>query len=663
MTRYRFVLAATVVALFATQPCVRGQSGHPPSPATDDETDPGRAILFLSNEHTSWPTHQLVIQGFREAVQESPRPLALYQEFLDSSRFPRDQYAQGFRRWLMEKYRGRKIDLVVASGQEVVEFLASGNPWPGSAVLYSDVGALTIDVSQSLPGARGLIFEDHFRAALAVIKTVLPDTKRVGLIHGASPGERSRFHGFAEAVRAAELGLEPVDLTGLTMDDLLRRVAHLPDRTVLFLFSTQVDALGRSFHPMRACELVAAAANRPLFSLQAHELGCGITGGLLRDFKAAGRLLGERALLELDGQAMSDATVPIQRYSALAFDARQLERWHIDERRLPAGSILQFRQRSLLRDYSGLVIAASAIGGLQTVFIVWLLFEHRRRRRAEVETRQLLEEGRTHLLTIAHLDRRAAIGEVTAAITHELNQPLEAILHNAEAGELMLESGVTTDEEMRHIFADIRRIDMRASEIIQRLRSLLRKKEFETRPVDVNELTRDTATMVAPVASSKGVLLELDLATDVVPIVGDRVHLQQVLLNVLLNGIDAMSTTPRECRRLVVRTMTSDRHVEISVRDYGHGIRAEKVSKIFEPFYTTKGEGMGIGLAIARTIIEAHGGRIAARNNADGGATIWFTVPTCDPAAAPVTLNRASGLDLQAAVPGKAAARPTFMPS
>jgi C4-dicarboxylate-specific signal transduction histidine kinase len=292
------------------------------------------------------------------------------------------------------------------------------------------------------------------------------------------------------------------------------------------------------------------------------------------------------------------------------------------------GAGFAFQLRNQLRDSRAQLIALGAVGFLQTLLIGWLLIEHRQRRRAELEVTRRLQETRAQLVTITHLDRRAVVGEVTAAITHELNQPLEAILHNAEAGELMLESGLASPEELRCVFADIRRIDERAAEIIQRLHALLRKKEFETRQLDVNELTRETAALVTPVAGSKGVQVELELATDAPPIAGDPIHLQQVLLNVLLNGIEAMCTTPRERRQLAVRTMTVDHHVEISVRDCGHGIRAETVSQIFEPFYTTKGKGMGIGLSIARTIVEAHGGQIAAQNNADGGATVSFMLPS-----------------------------------
>ena len=265
------------------------------------------------------------------------------------------------------------------------------------------------------------------------------------------------------------------------------------------------------------------------------------------------------------------------------------------------------------------VVSAAAV---QTLLIVWLLVERRRRR----------HEARIQLLTITHLDRRAAIGEVTSAITHQLNQPLEAILHNAEAGELMLESGTGSTDDLRSIFADIRRIDLRTAEMIHRLRGLLEKKELESRPVDVNDLCHETASLVAPVARSKNVRVELELSAEGTSVIGDHVHLQQVLLNVLLNGIESMHATPRECRRLAITTTHAGDHVEISIRDAGHGIRAETTSRIFEPFYTTKGEGMGVGLSIGRTIVEAHGGRIGARNNDGEGATVWFTLPSCEPA-------------------------------
>lgn len=592
-----------------------------------DQDVEGRAILFLSNEHPSWPTFQHAVDGFREVVQRALQPVAFYQEFLDSSRFSQAEYPAIFRRWLQDKYRGRRLDLVVAAGQEVVAFLADGNPWPDVPVLYSDIGALTIDISERLPGATGVVFQDHFRQALAAIKAILPDTTRIGLIHGASAGERARFAAFASEVRAADLGLEPVDLAGLTIDDLLARVANQPPDTVLFLFSTQVDALGRMFQPMRACELVSAAANRPLFSLQLHELGCGIMGGLLRDFKVAGGLVGQTALKRLEGQQIPTQTLPFERYTTLAFDDRQLSRFDINARGLPTNSLVHFRQPSLWRDYRLQVTGMAVVGLTQTLLIAWLLVEHRQRRRAELEAREHLEKARQHLVAMTHLDRRAAMGEVTAAIAHELNQPIEAILHNTEAAEMMLDAGNFAPAEMRQILADIRRIDTRAGDIIHRMRGMLRKHEFQATAIDANEVTRETLAIVAPVAASKGVHVELDLGADLPPVVGDKIHLQQVLLNMLLNGIDATAGVPRERRSLLIRTAKTGEQVQVSVSDAGHGIPDDALARIFEPFFTTKGEGMGIGLSIARTIVEAHGGSIAARNNPEGGATVWFSLP------------------------------------
>jgi signal transduction histidine kinase len=165
--------------------------------------------------------------------------------------------------------------------------------------------------------------------------------------------------------------------------------------------------------------------------------------------------------------------------------------------------------------------------------------------------------------------------------------------------------------------------------MIRRMRSLLQKHELEALPVDLNEVAQETTAIVRPDARAREVELETDLASSVAPVLGDRVHLQQVLLNLLMNALAAVSTMPRERRRVRVSISQHNGDVRLSVADTGTGIPADRLRQIFEPFYTTKneGSGMGMGLAIARGIVEAHGGRIEAENNADGGATVWFSVP------------------------------------
>jgi signal transduction histidine kinase len=224
------------------------------------------------------------------------------------------------------------------------------------------------------------------------------------------------------------------------------------------------------------------------------------------------------------------------------------------------------------------------------------------------------------------------MGELTASIAHEINQPLGAILSNADAAELLLEAGSGRLEEVRRILADIRKDDLRASQVIRRMRELLGKRPLERQPLDLNDVAAGVLQLLGADAARRGVALEIELAPGLPAVHGDRVHLQQVLLNLLLNGMEAMADTPASRRRLAVRTVPDDTGVGIAVTDSGPGIPRERLPRLFDSFFTTKQDGMGLGLSIARSIVEAHGGRIWAQNRPEGGATFRFTVPT-EPAA------------------------------
>jgi PAS domain S-box-containing protein len=229
---------------------------------------------------------------------------------------------------------------------------------------------------------------------------------------------------------------------------------------------------------------------------------------------------------------------------------------------------------------------------------------------------------------LAHVARVSTMGELAASLAHELNQPLGAILANAEAAELFLQQNPPALGDLRAILADIRKDDERAGEVIRRMRALLRKHELERQPIEINSLVEDVLQLVSGDASLRGVSLSADLRSVLPQISGDRVHLQQVLLNLILNGMDAMAGEPRERRRITVRTrFGGEGVVELAVVDSGHGIEADKLPRLFEPFYTTKPHGMGMGLSIAHTIIAAHRGRIWAENNPSGGAVFHIALP------------------------------------
>ena len=245
------------------------------------------------------------------------------------------------------------------------------------------------------------------------------------------------------------------------------------------------------------------------------------------------------------------------------------------------------------------------------------------RRLAELELAQQRNE-------VAHLARVTTLGEISGSLAHELNQPLEAILANAEAAELHLQSATPDLAELRNILADIRRDDMRAGEIIHGMRDFLRKRDLEMQPLELGSLAGEVVRLVSADAAARQVTIGLEIPAELPRVLGDRVHLQQVLVNLLVNGMDAMSACPVPLRRLVIQATQLDPGiVQIAVRDSGAGIPPANVSKVFDPFHTTKPGGLGLGLAICRSIVEMHGGAITLENNLDRGATARFTLAVC----------------------------------
>jgi two-component system sensor kinase FixL len=228
---------------------------------------------------------------------------------------------------------------------------------------------------------------------------------------------------------------------------------------------------------------------------------------------------------------------------------------------------------------------------------------------------------------LAHAGRVSTMAQLASGLAHELNQPLGAILRNAEAAQLLLQSSPPDLEEVRAILADICKDDHRAGEVIDHMRSLLKRRGQERAELDFAELVNEVVVLLQPDAGSRKVRLAVEVPATLPPVRGDRVHLQQVLLNLILNGMDAMADVPAGQRRLVVRARQVDaRTVEAAIADSGRGVAPAKLERLFEPFVTTKPDGLGLGLPISASIVAAHGGRIWAESG-PAGATFFFTVP------------------------------------
>lgn len=242
------------------------------------------------------------------------------------------------------------------------------------------------------------------------------------------------------------------------------------------------------------------------------------------------------------------------------------------------------------------------------------------------EQKQILIELQQKHDELTHLARVSTMGELASTLAHELNQPLGAILRNAEAAELFLQDQSPDLDELRAILADIRKDDRRACDVIDRMRAMMKQRSTKLSLIDLKSLVDTVILLIQPDADKRHVKLVLDIDSNLPPVYGDRVQLQQVLLNLLINALDALDDSLAEIPLVTVSARAVVSTVEVAVRDNGAGIAPDQILRVFDPFFSSKLNGLGIGLSISRGIIEAHGGRLLAQNNANGGATFIISL-------------------------------------
>jgi signal transduction histidine kinase len=370
----------------------------------------------------------------------------------------------------------------------------------------------------------------------------------------------------------------------------------------------------------RALTSLYATANAPIFTHDDAFFGRETVGGPMISALGLSRSAAAVAIRILGGEKAGNIKTEPVDFAAPKYDWRELRRWGIRESHLLPNSKVYFREPSAWDAYRSQILLFFALTILQAALIAGLLHERRRRQVAEVQSQRRMSE-------LARVNRFSTAGELTTSIAHEINQPLGAIRMNAEAMALLLGSSSPDLDEVKAIVADIRHDEKRATEVIRRIRSLLSKTPFELRDVDLNEISREATEFFSGLAVARRVDLNVSIAPASLPIRGDRIQLQQVILNLITNGMDAMSDLPSTERKLLVATARDGRFAEVSVSDCGPGVPPDKLKEIFEPLFTTKEHGMGVGLSIARTIVEAHGGWIWAENKLGGGAAFRIKLP------------------------------------
>ena len=493
--------------------------------------------------------------------------------------------------------------------------------FPDVPLLFAAVDDRYLKSAPATANEAAVSASNDFAAVIEDILQVLPKTRQVFMVIGSGVINKfwrqrlekdfSRFHERVEFVWSADLSL----------DEILDRCAHLPANSAIFYLTFGTDASGTAYADERVIGELHARANAPLFAAHSPFFGSGIVGGRLMAMDDLARNAASSAIRILNGEPTSSVKFASQLPSLPVFDWRELRRWNIPESRLPAGSEVRFRRPSLWMAYRTAVLVALGALAIQAALILGLLFERRARLRAEIESRR-------NLTLAADTDRRMTMSTLTGSIAHELSQPLSAMIYNAEALELMLNANRATHETILEVLSDIRRDGILAADIIERHRTMLRSRQLQKKAVDLQSVVDDTLTLVAHDLRQRQISVSVELPANSRVIEGDPVLLEQVFVNLVMNAMDAMAAIPPERRQLKISSATSENNVEVSVRDSGPGLPPDLIGRLFTPFVTTKSHGIGIGLSITRTIVEAHGGRIACHNNPDGGATFTVTLPS-----------------------------------
>lgn len=545
----------------------------------------------------------------------------VHHEFLDAPLFSGPAHEDRFARYLAEKYADKAPDVLIVFSQEALAFILRRDPrlFPATPVVHAGVEPPSLQRLGPLPphviGAT--VSHDFVRTAELALR-LHPDTKRVLVVTGASERDRDWEARIRDESRRFD-GLVRLEfLSGLATRDVLARLRGLGPGDLVYTPGYFQDGDGVIAVPVGTARAMAAASTAPVYA--PYYLGTGVVGGYMHDYESVGRNAAQTARKLIEGAAPAALAASAAEPVGLQLDWRQLRRWKIDADSVPADAVLEFRERSFFEENKLAVVMTFFIITVQFASIAWLLAERRRRQSAELAVAQQRHE-------LTQVSRRAMTAELMGAIAHEINQPLSAILSNADAAELGLKGGPVSPELLSEIMADIHHDAIRASEVVKSLRSLYARGTVQGEPVDLNAMLAKVESFLRVECKRRGVSVDVVGSAQAVVVVVGRIETQQVLINLVLNAMDAVDGQPDDRRQVKVTLQTQGGTAVVVVSDRGPGIAPEHLPRLFEPFFTTKPNGMGLGLSISRRMIEAYEGTLSAANAPEGGAVFRIVLP------------------------------------
>jgi signal transduction histidine kinase len=602
-----------------------------------------KRILVVQSFRNAMPVNGDFFAGIHEGLDLPIKmPVEIDSEDLDLSRIHDEEYVRKLVEIYALKYRSSPPNLIIATHTAATRLLLNhrNELFPSVPIVFCAAVLSPEEVEQLPPDVTGVTSKGDFSGTLKLMSRLHPDMRQIALILGGSDLDRSPEPDLRKALRPFEARFEVIWLRGLPLPELLEAVRALPPHTAILYVVQFGDRNGVPYVPRKVVQVVAEAANAPVYGLWDTLIGAGIVGGRLISFEQEGVAAGKIARRILLGEA--PAAIPIVRMerNPVVVDARQLKRWNIDESLLPIGSQILNRETSIWQDHRDAILMASGLIILQALWIAALLWNRKRLQRTQMSLslecgrRAQAEELTRKLQTrLGTADKQSTLGALAGRIAHEINQPLIALKNYALAAKRYVPADSANAGKLTELLAEMEGEASRAGTIIRKIRTLLSSGRVDAAPVDLDPVLKEVLALMDPEAEARGCRIDYNVTGPGAIVQADALQLQLVMVNLLRNAIEAAGCDDQDEGASISVSVgeAADGMVEVRVTDSGPGVPADEAQDIFESLYSTKEAGMGVGLSTCRTIIEAHGGRIWCTPNPAGGAIFHFRIPAAGP--------------------------------
>jgi signal transduction histidine kinase len=579
------------------------------------------------------PSYQNIIEGLNSTFKRGNyEPINLIIEYLDIGRTQNEIYARHIIDLYNLKLKNLSIDLFITIGPGIYPILEKY----GLNVLKTSP---SINIDLDIPGKPSILSPGNTNSKEIILKLnsgntlrtafdLFPSYNNVFVISGISATDRY----FTSSIENCRKEFEPVHnftfVSGITIDSTISYAKKIPANSIVIVTTYLQDKNNITFSTPEVCNMISKYCKAPVFpltdSFTKKEDGI---GGYMFSFLYLGKEVGRIGIEMLNGKQASDIKVNENSFYQSIYDWQQLKKWNlVNSKAIPKDSIFYNEDIHFFERYKWYILGVLLFMTSQTLLILYLSKLNRRQKKISA---QMLETEILHRELIRE-DRLAKMTELTASLSHELNQPLTAILYSAQAGKRFLQSGKLDLNHANEIFDNIIEDDKRAGGIISSVKSLMKLETREKEKLNLNALIQETVDIMHSEAIRQGIQINIKLAASPAYLIGDKIQLQQVLMNFIKNATIAVKNFNRDNKTVEIVQMLDKGTVTVSVRDNGPGIDLAIKERLFKPFVTTRKSGFGIGLALSRSIIEKHKGDIWARNLEEGGAEFSFRLKTVE---------------------------------